>query len=356
MTSIHAQPLRAMEEASEAGRQEGDDFRSIDGELATVVIPARNEAGSIGRCLESILSQDHRTLQVVVVDAASEDRTAQMVREYGERDPRVELVVNPVSTIPSSLNMGLEVARGRWLVRVDAHSVVPPHYVRVCVEHLATGRWGAVGGGKHGVGRTPAGRAIASALGSRFGVGNSLYHYGRQAQAVDHVPYGAYPTQLLRSLGGWNETVLANEDYELDYRVRQLGLQLLFDPRVTIEWQSRQTIRELFDQYRRYGRGKASVLRLHPTSISARHAAAPALVVMLGGSGVLLALRSRFALPLMAPYSAALVAASAKVVARERDARAAPWVPAAFLAMHVGWGVGFWEEMLGRHRPLPDGA
>jgi glycosyltransferase involved in cell wall biosynthesis len=345
-------PLDTME-APEEGRRERGGFRSIDHELATVVIPARNEARSIGRCLESVLRQDHWALQVVVVDAASEDRTAEIVREYAGRDPRVELVRNPGGTIPSSLNTGLRHARGRWLVRMDAHSLIPPHYVRVCLENLATGRWGGVGGGKHGVGQTPTGRAIAAALSSRFGVGNSIYHYGSRKQPVDHVPYGVYPTHLLRCLGGWNESILANEDYELDYRVRQLGLELLFDPSVTIEWQSRQTIRELFDQYRRYGRGKASVVRLHPKSIGARHVAAPALVVLLGGSGILLAVRSRLAMPLMAPYSAALTAATATVVTRERDVRAAPWVPAAFLAMHVGWGVGFWEGILGARPTAP---
>ena len=315
-------------------------------ELATVIIPARNEERSIGRCLESLLSQDHDALQIVVVDSSSQDRTRDVVRSYAGVDPRVELVSSPGSTIPAALNAGLRAARGRWLIRIDAHSVVPTNYVGICVHRLSTGHWAAVGGRKHGVGHSPAGRAIAAALGSRFGVGNSFYHYGVEERTVDHVPFGAYPTALLRSVGGWNESVLANEDFELDYRLRQGGHELLFDPALTIEWQSRQTIRELFDQYRRYGRGKASVVRLHPRSIGVRHVAAPALVAALGGSAIALPFRSSVALVSVAPYSAAIVAATAAVVARERDPEAAPWVPAAFVAMHIGWGVGFWEGMV----------
>jgi hypothetical protein len=190
----------------------------------------------------------------------------------------------------------------------------------------------------------PVGRAIAAALGSRFGVGNSMYHYGDRPARVDHVPYGAYPTALLRQIGGWDEALTANEDFELDYRLRRMGYQLLFDPAVSIAWRSRTDIRALFQQYRRYGRGKADVVRMHPTSMQPRHAAAPALVAVL--TAALTIGRPRVALALIAPYAAGVLGATAKIVRRDRDRAAAPFVPAAFVAMHVGWGVGFWEQML----------
>src|SRR5438128_10075111 len=96
-------------------------------DLVTVMVPARDEERSSGRCLDSILAQDEPNLQVIVVDGASRDGTRQIVRAYARRDARVELLVNPAGTIPRSLNMALESARGRWLVRVDAHATVPSH-------------------------------------------------------------------------------------------------------------------------------------------------------------------------------------------------------------------------------------
>src|SRR4051795_9954600 len=96
------------------------------------------------------------------------------------------------------------------------------------------GRGGGVGGRKDGPGTPPAGRAIAAALGSRFGVGGSLYHHGRAAQEVDHIPFGAYPTDLVRRLQGWDERLEANEDFEFDYRLRSCGATLLFDPALQI--------------------------------------------------------------------------------------------------------------------------
>ena len=319
----------------------------LQGDLVTVVVPARNEESSIGRCLDSILAQDESNLQVIVVDGGSTDRTADVVRTYARRDPRVELLSNPDSIIPKSLNLALASARGRWFVRVDAHASIPHSYVRTAVSHLVTGRWGGVGGRKDGTGVTPAGRAVAAAMASPFGVGNSTYHYGHHSQTVDHVPFGAYPTAVARELGGWDERCVVNQDFEFDYRVRASGRELLFDPALSIAWQSRQSIGELFQQYRRYGRGKTLVARLHPRSVRLRHLASPALVAWLMGAAVVAVARPRLAALAVSPYVIALAGASVITARRLEDPRAKAAVPAAFAAMHVGWGIGFWEGIGG---------
>jgi succinoglycan biosynthesis protein ExoA len=341
MTSRASAPARTSSER----RVSGIEAHTSD-DLVTVVIPARNEERSIGACLDSVLAQDHSNLQVIVVDGASSDRTAAIVRAYGEGDPRVELVSNPQAVIPKSLNRALAAARAAWLVRVDAHSTVPPDYVTGCLAHLRTGEWGGVGGRKDGVGETPAGRAIAAALASRFGVGNSTYHHGTVRRAVEHIPFGAYPTELLRRVGGWDERLSVNEDFELDHRLQQAGHRLLFDPSLAITWRSRQTIPQLFAQYRRYGRGKAEVARLHPGSLRPRHLAAPALVALLAVTTALVPRRPLLAAAAVAPYPLALAAATAVTARKLDDRKALPWVPAAFAAMHVGWGLGFWEGVL----------
>lgn len=313
------------------------------GELVTVVIPALDEESFIGHCLDSVRAQDYRALQIVVVDGGSTDRTVGVVQEHMAEDARIELVRNPGRNIPSSLNLGLEQASGRWLVRIDAHSAVPPTYVGTAVGRLQEGLWGGVGGRKDGLGRTSAGRAIAAAMGSRFGVGNSTYHHGTTAQEVDHLPFGAYPVELVRRLGGWNEQLVANEDFEFDYRLRQAGMRLLFDPSMVIHWQCRQSIYDLYRQYRRYGKGKFDVAQIHPASMRVRHAAPPTFVAYLAVGTVLSPRRPIWSLAMVAPYGLALGAASVRT-GRQLDSTADRiQVPLAFLAMHVGWGVGFWS-------------
>lgn len=315
-------------------------------DLVSVIVPARDEEASIDATLTALRRQDYPALQIIVVDGGSTDGTPAVVERHMAEDPRIELLPNPRRIIPAALNIALAAARGRWVVRMDAHSTVGEEYVGAAVARLREGRWGGVGGRKDGVGTTPAGRAIAAALGSRFGVGGSLYHYGTAEQEVDHIPFGAYPTELLRRLGGWDERLVANEDFEFDYRLRRSGAVLLFDPRLRISWQSRQTVRSLYQQYRRYGAGKVDVARLHPTSLRLRHLVPPLLVPYLATAAVVATRRPRLAAALLAPYAAGVTAASIGTARTLEDRASRMYVPGAFLAMHVGWGVGVWARVL----------
>ena len=260
-------------------------------DLVTVAIPARNEQASIEALLDSVRSQTHERLQILVVDGMSTDATAEIVARVAEVDPRVRLVQNPARVIPAAMNLAVEQAEGRWFVRIDAHCSVPDDYVARVVAHLRTGLWGGVGGRKDGRGHTSQGRAIAAVMGSPFAQGNSVYHYGDRAQPVDHIPFGAYPTALVRELGGWSPTQLVNEDFEFDHRVRSAGHELLFDPEIHIDWDCRQQVTALFRQYRRYGAGKVQTLVQHPESVSPRHLAAPGLVAALAVGVPMLARR-----------------------------------------------------------------
>jgi len=148
---------------------------------------------------------------------------------------------------------------------------------------------------------------------------------------------------LCRELGGWDERCVVNQDFEFDWRVRDAGHELLFDPELTIDWECRQSIVDLYRQYRRYGRGKANVVALHPRSIEPRHVAPPALVAGLAVAATLLVRkRPGAAAAVIAPYAAALAAATV-LTAPTVDRKGRPFLAPAFAAMHVGWGTGFWQ-------------
>jgi succinoglycan biosynthesis protein ExoA len=301
-------------------------------ELVSVVIPACNEEEFLGACLDSVLAQDYPDLQVVVVDGASTDGTLDIVRSRMKEDHRVELVHNDRRNIPSSMNLGLAAARGRWLVRIDAHCTVPSSYVRLAVQGLREGQWAGVGGRKDGVGRTAAGRAIAVAMASRLGVGNSTYHHGTERQETEHLPFGAYPTGLVRQASGWDERLSANEDFEFDYRLRKAGHRLLFDP-----------VPALFRQYHRYGRGKVDVAWMHPDSLLPRHIAPPLFVAYLVIALPVAVRRPRRAAEMLAPYAVIVLAEALRLSSRLATTAERTRVPVALAAMHVGWGIGFWS-------------
>jgi succinoglycan biosynthesis protein ExoA len=337
-----------------------DSSDSEQAELITVVIPCRNEEDFIETCLHSVQNQIYRNLEILVIDGGSDDRTAELVSNRMKDDNRIRLLDNPERIVSPGLNRGLAAAHGTWMIRVDAHCTIGSDYIRQIVRHLSTGRYGGVGGRKIGVGRTASGHAIAAAMTSPIGVGNSTYHHGRRVQEVEHVPFGAYPTALARNVGGWDETVVVNQDYEFDHRVRATGLPILFDPEIVIEWHCRQSLPDLFRQYRRYGQGKSVVTRMHPESVKPRHLIPPLFVLGLAT----LALPSRV-LPWISgarataagSYVAALVAGAALVESTKPDRPLRPSerlrVVPAFMAMHLGQGLGFWRGLSTSPRITP---
>jgi GT2 family glycosyltransferase len=328
--------------------------------LVSVVMPVRNEEAAITRAVESVLEQTVQDLQVLVVDGMSTDGTRAKLAELVRREPRIRVLDNPYRTIPHALNIGLRHAAGQFLARVDAHAEVNDAYLEIGLRELDGAQdVAAVGGQRRGVAGTPAGRAVAAALSSPFGVGDSINHYATEAQDTDHASFGVYRTEVLRAVGGWDENLLVNEDVDLDHRILAAGHRIRYSPEMTILWHVRESLPDFARQYRRYGRGKAAMVRKNGRgAVRLRHLAAPALVGALGGAGALaVAGRPRLATVLAAPYAAALTVTSTATARRSGAADVtAGRLAAAFATMHLSWGLGFLEGVVLAKAPTPASA
>jgi hypothetical protein len=160
-------------------------------------MPVRNEERSVADAISSVLGQTLTDLEILVIDGASDDATVSVVSELARTDPRIRLLDNPDRTIPHALNIGLNAARGRYVARVDAHASVSVDYLERGIAALDNDREVAsIGGRRIGVGKTPTARCVAAALSSPFGVGNSINHFGSQAQDTDHASFAVSRTDV----------------------------------------------------------------------------------------------------------------------------------------------------------------
>lgn len=322
--------------------------------LVSVLMPALNEEATLAGSVDSVLRQQQVDVEVLILDGGSADQTRAVASELVRADPRVRLLENPLTTIPHALNIGLRNARGEYVARVDCHATISPDYHSRGLNHLRRDPLLAgVGGLRRGVSDSARGRAVALALSSRFGVGNSVYHHGTSYQFTDHASFGVYRSDVARAIGGWDDALAVNEDVDFDHRILQGGHRLAFDPAMTIDWEVRKDPLALFKQYRRYGRGKAQMVRKNgPAAMRARHLAAP-LAVSWSVVLVVASLRRRVVLVGMAPYVGAVLVASVRAWRRKSGSApvAAAAIPAAFVAMHAGWGIGFIEGLALRLRP-----
>lgn len=302
--------------------------------LVSVVIPARESAGTVGDAIRSALEQDYPGgLEVVVADGGGEG-TAELAIAAGAR-----VVPNPAGTTPAGLNAAIAASVGEVVVRCDAHAVLPAGYVRQAVETLQRTGAGNVGGMQVPSGTTFWERAIGYAMASPLGSGDARYRVGGEAGPVDTVYLGVFPREVLDRVGGFDETLDRNQDYELNWRIRQSGDVVWFDPALRVLYRPRGSLTDLWRQYRDYGRWKREVLRRHPGSVRLRQLAAPALVLGLATS-VPAALITPWALAVPAAYGAAVGAFGVAKALERRDTAAVGSGPA-LATMHLAWGIGF---------------
>jgi len=304
----------------------------------SVVMPVRDEAAHLPAAVAAVLAQDYPTrLEVVLAVAPSTDDTAAVTRRLTEEDERVVLVDNPAGGTAAGLNAAISASSGEVVVRVDGHAELCDGYVRHAVATLQATGADNVGGIQRAVGTTPMQQAIAAAMTSRFGVGDARFHYGGGPGPVDTVYLGVFRRSALDRVGGFDETLVRNQDYELNWRLRNTGGTVWFDPELEATYRPRATLRALASQYLQYGQWKRVVVRRHPSSLRWRQLVAPAAVVA-NVVGLLVGLQWRPALLAPLTYLAATVLASLRADA--------PWptrlrLPAVFAAMHHAWGLGF---------------
>lgn len=313
---------------------EGRDLKREGWPTVSVVVPVRNEAPHLERAVASILEQRYpEPFDVCLAVAPSDDDTAAIAARLCAENDRVHMVDNPAGVTPAGLNAAIQGSDGSIVVRVDGHAELSPGYIRRAVETMC--RTGAVNVGGLQVPRpeTPFEEAVAAATTSWMGTGGATYRVGGAEGPVDTVYLGVFDRAAGDAVGWFDETLIRNQDYELNIRLRRAGGQVWFDPELSVGYRPRGAWQALARQYYEYGWWKAEVLRRYPESLRARQAgAASALPVCVVGAAVVLRRR-----PLRIPGLAALVVAAVGTTKAPRSV--------GFLAViavsQLSWSAGF---------------
>jgi glycosyltransferase involved in cell wall biosynthesis len=315
--------------------------------VVSIVIPVRDEERFIEACLESVLAQDYPAdrVEILLVDGMSTDRTRELaaaVLADRTTDGRARILDNPRCIAPTAMNIGISAATGDVVVRADGHTVLPPDYVRRSVEVLQETGSQCVGGTIRTLGSGAAGRAIAAAQSSRFGVGGVAFRTGRStAGPVDTVPFGAWPRAVFERVGAFDEELVRNQDDELNFRLVQAGGTVWFDPAIRTDYFSSSSLRRLWRQYFQYGQYKIRVAQKRMGFASVRHVV-PATFVVTTAASLLIAVARRdprWALAVLGPYAVANGAAS--IAATRRTSVDPGRVALAFAVLHTSYGAGF---------------
>ena len=332
----------------------------------SIIIPCRNERSHVAGFLDSVLGQELEAgweIEILVADGLSDDGTREVLEQFMQTAPNVRMIDNPGRIVSTGLNAAIVAAKGDVIVRMDAHTVYAPDYVRRCVEALRESGADNVGGPWIAEGRGTLGRAIAAAFRSPFCTGGGKAHDPGYEGEVDTVYLGCWSRSVFERVGLFDPDLVRNQDDELNFRLRRAGGRIWQTPRIGSSYAPRESLRALFRQYLQYGFWKVAVIRKHRALASWRHVV-PALfvasIVALASAlaaGLVLgmpALTSVSAVALLAElalYALACVAGAA-AFAGSLDWRALLLLPAVIAVHQVAYGLGFLIALL---RPSPRG-
>jgi glycosyltransferase involved in cell wall biosynthesis len=327
----------------------------------SLIVPCFNEEKRIRNLLDALLAQTYpaNLMDVTIADGLSTDKTRQVIESFQREHPQllIKIIDNDAKTIPAALNRAIEASAGEFIVRLDAHSAPNPEYVEKSVSALQAEKADNVGGVweiRPGSDDWMA-QTIAIAAAHPLGVGDALYRHAKQAAYVDTVPFGAFRRSLLEKIGRFDETLLANEDYEFNARVRQSGGRIWLDPQIRSVYFARATLGALARQYWRYGLWKWQMLRRYPATLRWRQALPPLFVLsVLAGFGLSFFVQV-FAILLvseLAVYFGILFFAGVKKAIQLKRAFLVPGLMLAIATMHFSWGSGFlWSILFGVKQP-----
>lgn len=304
----------------------------------SVILPILNEEAHLKGAIDSILSQDYQgKTEVILAVGPSQDRTLEIAQQISQQDSRVVIVDNPTGRTAAGLNLALKKSDSPVIVRVDGHAQIPSNYLSLVVEILNKTGAVNVGGVMAAVGTTAFENAVAGAMRSPLGVGASRFHTGGEAGVVDTVYLGAFRREALLAIGGFDERFTRAQDWELNFRLRENGGVIYFDPRLHVTYRPRSTVKALAKQYFEYGRWRRVVSRKHSGTINYRYLAPPFALV-----GFVSSVIAGFIAPVLfipaAIYSLFVLLASVKIASSIREYFL---LLAVIPTMHFAWGAGF---------------
>ena len=304
-----------------------------------MILPIRNEEKYLADAVSAILAQHYDgKLEVILAVAPSTDKTLEIAQQLHINDPRVVIVDNPTGRTAAGLNLAIAASQYSIIVRVDGHSNIPSNYCQLVSEILEKTGAVNVGGVMAAEGQSLFQRSVARAMRSPLGVGASRFHIGGSAGEVDTVYLGAFRKEALVAIGGFDERFTRAQDWELNFRLRQAGGVIYFDPRLIVTYRPRSTIKALAKQYFEYGRWRRVISRRHQGTINYRYLAPPFTVAATTLSLLLGWLISPYLLIPALVYAVFILIASVII---GKNAGEILCLPTILLTMHISWGFGF---------------
>lgn len=105
-------------------------------ELISVIIPVYNVEAYLNRCMESVVKQTYRSLEIILVDDGATDLSGQMCDKWAVKDDRIKVIHKHNGGLSSARNIGLDIILGKYVMFVDSDDILSENLVSALYEEL----------------------------------------------------------------------------------------------------------------------------------------------------------------------------------------------------------------------------
>lgn len=306
----------------------------------TVIMPVLNEEAHLEASVQSILSQSYPSdVELIIALGPSSDQTNQIAKSLAKTDKRITLLDNPRALTTVGLNAAIKIAKHDYIVRIDAHSEPQSGYFENGIKILLEQDADEVGGIMQAKGKSAFQRAVAFAYTSRWGIGAASYHVGGKAGEAESAYLGIFKKSALERVGGYDESIIRGEDWDLAQRIKRTGGKVWFSPELRVTYWPRGRFDRLVKQFFSTGVWRGDLTRRDLAAASKRYFAPPLLVLAIVAGLLLLVTGQVLGVVPIAAYLFGITAVSVLAAGLSLKTRVALVV--ALATMHLSWGVGF---------------
>ncbi len=219
-----------------------------------VLLVVRNEEEYIEECLNSIIAQNipDDSYRIIIIDGMSEDNTISIVRRILEKtEINFVILENAKKILASGWNTGVAMSDADFIIRIDAHTLLPPDFFSKKLDFLENNReYSIIGGRWPAKGKTITGNAIAVLQNSLFGVGNSPFRTSGKAGESETAVNAMLRSEVYAEMEKpyYNEKLGRGQDLDFYRRAREAGFRIYFDPGIKSTYYCRNSIKAILRQ------------------------------------------------------------------------------------------------------------
>lgn len=325
--------------------------------LITAMIVVRNEEKYIKTSLESLLYQEfpEKDYEILIIDGESTDKTREIIKETLKNyngNTNVSILTNKKKILAAGWNMGIKKAKGKYVVRIDAHAKANKDFLKKNMETMSKMKddVACVGGKLTSISLSEGDQTIGKILSSPFGIGNSKFRYSDKSQYTDTVAFGMYKREVFEKVGFFDETLERNQDNNMHNRIRKAGYKFYYNPEIKSNYYVRNSLKKMLRQGFLNGKWNIIVFRQDKKSLSIRHIIPLVFVLSLIGLIILSFVNKIFLYILVAEMILYFALGIIFAIQKTKDILEIIKMLLYFLLLHLSYGTGSLISIFHRRR------